>query len=1203
MYRILFLLTFCVPLIAQDGVKKFSSRRGIPFHQTFSQEDYHAGPQNWSITQDKRGIIYVGNSYGILEFDGVNWRLIETPSGTDVYVVATAPSGVVYAGLYNEFGLITAGQHSTPVYKSLTDSITYDFGQVESIIPYKKNVYFFTTKKLFKYDGKKVIEIYNNKEFYYLGISNNKLLIQDMDPPYPIFSMADSGLVKIKGLEKVQSTTLSLLPLEKQSSLIATYDGRFFKYDGTNVHEIKTDFQNLFKSANFNQIISLGKNLYALLIDPYGVVIMNGNGQHIYSIDIASNLLSDTPLGLFNDKQNGLWVGSNTGISHFEVSSAYTALFAQTGIRGSISAIGRLDNDIYVATLGRFYRIDKNMNLKLKFDPDFKKRFAIHPLSKAFGWNWDMLQTNGQLLMVGENGLMSINKEHRLTYEFPNDYFMAIAASKRYAKRIYTLSADSLYAFKKVSHHWKKQFTYPTAISGGYKIVETSDNSVWYDSYEHGFFRLKLKEDGRPDTLINYTSKDGLPRNNFNYLIPLDNKLHFFTIDGLFRFNEEGSPPFSKDTTSALGKIAAKRIITKAFTDAKGMYYFSTLDSFLVYKIDSNGQSTQMNATMARLKNQPVECMLFGANGKTWIGTTKGIVIYNPDYAIPSKKKLNTLFRKIQFGHRPFFNGLVKKRGNKLYIPIKETDTPYHPIPFKDNTVTFSFALTNYDQLSANQYQYWLEGFEKKWSDWDKLTTKEYSFLPPGKYTFHIRGRDADHNVGDETVFPFEVLKPWYQTNLAFFIYVLILILFVYVIVKLRSSGLEKLVAERTRELTDSNHRLIEAKADAEQATQSKSLFLANMSHEIRTPLNGVMGMNQLLKMTNPSEEQAEYIEAIRISGDSLLTIINEILDFSKIEAGQLKIENIPFNLKSLLDNIFKMTKVHSDTKGLDLKLDIHPSVPEMINSDPTRLQQILLNFCNNAVKFTEHGGIIIKVVPVTTPIDKCPKDFITLRFSVKDTGIGIPKSKQNHIFESFSQADTTTTRKFGGTGLGLAISKRLAELMQGEVGLDSMPGKGSVFWFALCVSPGKTPFEKKPAQKQEPIDNSDSNRNHAKIILAEDNPINQKLMMRIFKKHKINADLVENGREVLNKLKESDYDLILMDIQMPILDGYEATRKIRNREQETGAKHIPIIALTANAVKGDRQRCISAGMDDYLAKPIIVEELLNIIDHYTNHK
>ncbi len=1202
MYQILFLLIFCAPLIAQDGVKNLSSRRGIPFHQTYSQEDYHAGPQNWSITQDKRGIMYVGNSYGILEFDGVNWRLIETPTGTDVYVVAADPSDVVYAGLYNDFGLITAGRHSTPVYKSLTDSITYDFGQVVSIVPYKEDVYFFTTKNLYKYDGKKVTEIFKNRFFSYLGILNNHMLIQEMNAPYPIFTMADSGLVILKGLEKIQSIKLRLLPLNKQSSLIATYDGHFFNYNGHTVREIKTDFQNLFKSANFNQIIALGKNLFALLIDPYGVVIMNGNGQHIYSIDIASNLLSDTPLGLFNDKQNGLWVGSNTGIDHFEISSAYTALFANTGIRGSISAIGRLDDDIYVATLGRFYRINKNMNSKLKFDPDFKKRFAIHPLPTAFGWNWDMLQKDGQLLMVGEKGLISINKEHRLTFEFPNDYLMAIAASKRYSKRIYTLSADSLYVFKKVSDHWKKQFTHPTSISGGYKVVETSDNSVWFDSYEHGFFCLKLKEDGRPDTLINYTTKDGLPRNNFNYLIPLDNKLHFFTIDGLYSFNEESSPPFSKDTTSALGKIAANRIITKAFSDAKGMYYFSTRDSLLVYKINSNGQPTQMNATMARLKNQPVECMLFGANGKTWIGTTKGVVIYNPDYAIPAIKTLNTLLRKVQFGHRPFFNGLVKKRGNKLFIPIKETDNPYHPIPFKDNTVTFSFALTNYDQLSANQYQYWLEGFEKKWSDWDKLTTKEYSFLPPGKYSFHIRGRDADHIVGDETVFPFEVLKPWYQTNLAFLIYVLILIVCVYIIVKLRSSGLEKLVAKRTRELTDSNHRLVEAKAEAEQATRSKSLFLANMSHEIRTPLNGVMGMNQLLKMTNPSDEQAEYIEAIRISGDSLLTIINDILDFSKIEAGRLKLENIPFNLNALLNNIFKMIKVHSDTKGLDLQLDIHPSVPEVINSDPTRLQQILLNFCNNAVKFTEHGGIFIKVAPVTTPINKCPKNFITLRFSVKDTGIGIPKSKQSHIFESFSQADTTTTRKFGGTGLGLAISKRLAELMQGEVGLDSTPGKGSVFWLALCLSPGKMPFEKKPAQKQKPIATSETNRNRAKILLAEDNPINQKLMIRIFEKHAINADLVENGLEALNKMKETKYDLILMDIQMPVLDGYETTRKIRNIEKGTGT-YIPIIALTANAVKGDRERCINAGMDGYLSKPIIVQELLNKINNYTNHK
>ncbi len=1198
MYRLFLFLLFILPLNAGTSLNPMPSRRGIPFHQTFTQDDYPGGPQNWAITQDSRGIMYFGNSYGILEFDGVNWRMISTPPGTDVYALATDSFGFVYAGLFNNFGMVVAGKHGIPVYKSLSDSIHIKFGQIFNIIRQNDFIYFFSNHHLFRFDGHKVDEPFHNHGFYFLGKQKNVLFLQENKEPYSVYTLSDTTLQKLEGFQNIQAGILKILPLKKNTFLIVTYAGQFFLYKNKIIKEIKTNFDALFQNGNITQIISLGNDLYALIIDPYGVVIMNGEGKHIYSIDIASNLLPDTPLSLFKDQQNNLWVGTNSGISRYEVSSAYSALFANTGIRGAITDIERFDDDLYISTLGRFYRIKLNMPEKMKFSPNFKKRFAIYEEPGAWGWNWDMLRRKDQLLIAGEKGLMVIDKTHKFSIELPDNYLMALAPSNIYPNRVYALSMDSLIVLKKKSNHWKKDFVMPVKISGGYKIFEAKDNSVWFDSYEHGIFRLKLNNNGKPVTLINYTQKDGLPKDNFNFLLPIDGKPNFFTVNGLYTFNENNVIHFSKDSLSELGKIAARRIITNTFSDYRNHYYFSTRDSLIVFQKQKDGTMLRDDTTLARIINEPVETMWFDPNGITWIGGSKGLILYNPRYQIPVKNKYHTFIRSIQFAHKPFFSGFIQKSRLKTFIPLKEGYNPYHSIPFKKNIVTFSYTINSYNNLIANEYQYWLEGFEKNWSAWSKATTKEYSFLPPGKYIFHTRGRNADHFIAEDTSFPFEIIPPWYQTKLAIIGYVLALLLLTYGIVKFRSLGLERQVALRTRELTLSNKRLVEAKAEAEQATQSKSLFLANMSHEIRTPLNGVLGMNQLLKTTNPTPEQLEYIEAIRISGDSLLTIINDILDFSKIEAGSLKLENIPFNLPNLMRQTFDIVKIQGEKKGLEMRMDIPDNFPEIILGDPTRLRQILLNFCNNAVKFTEKGYVHLKISTLFPANKKCKQGSIPVRFSVKDSGIGIPRSKQKHIFESFAQADATTTRRFGGTGLGLAISKLLAELMGGQVGLDSAPDKGSTFWLSLCVTPAQKAIQKQEEPKE--ISSVKPIRKNIRILLAEDNIINQKLMMRILKKYELNFDVVENGREALDKLKEKHYDLILMDIQMPVMDGFTATQEIRRMEDST-QEHIPIIALTANAVKGDRERCLDAGMDDYLAKPINVQELLSIIERYTS--
>jgi len=415
-----------------------------------------------------------------------------------------------------------------------------------------------------------------------------------------------------------------------------------------------------------------------------------------------------------------------------------------------------------------------------------------------------------------------------------------------------------------------------------------------------------------------------------------------------------------------------------------------------------------------------------------------------------------------------------------------------------------------------------------------------------------------------------------------------------------RSIHATRVARRLNRRLQRRSTQLEEARVKAEAANQAKSEFLATMSHEVRTPMNAIIGMTELALHTDLTLEQQRYLETVKTSADSMIQVLNDILDFSKIEAGKLDLHPVPFRLRESLSQNLAALSIRASEKNLELACQVGREVPDWIIGDPNRLGQVMTNLVGNAIKFTDEGEVFVRVKVEEAPPDN---NSITLRFSVADTGIGIAPEKQQIIFESFVQADGSTTRKYGGTGLGLSISSRLARMMNGRIWVESESGRGSTFYFT-----GQ--FEK-PAGLMEPP-HQEQITHHARsskltekvdrprhVLLAEDNPVNQELAVELLQMRGHFVRIAGNGNEVLSALERESFDVILMDVQMPDMDGFQTTAAIRSREKLSG-EHIPIIAITGFAMKGDRQRCLDAGMDGYICKPIRSKELFEVVEQFT---
>ena len=1162
---------------------------GLPFIENFTSGDYKSSPQNWAFIEGEDGFMYAGNTYGVLQYDGTTWHIIEMENKSLVRSLAKVTGGKIYVGGVHDLGYLEPdelGEMTFHSLKSYLNSENQDFRDVYAVVTKDNHIFFSCHKYLFRWDGK-TFKVWKPKErFGDIFKVNNTLYIDSKG--VGVHKINGDSLSLIKGgdlLINAKSRIEGILPYKEDKVLFINASQGLIVFNGETMTPLNLESNAVFQKNRIYKSIRLSNGDYAMATLTSGLYIVDGKtGEIKKRIGKKQGLISDVLFSIYEDSYGSLWVGSDNGVSKIDWASPFRMFNNLNGLNERVRSASYHKGRFLVDSKG-LYQLVKNNGQKEMNAPIFKKIKGIENTIKF------MLPHNDDILAFNAGLVFIIDKKNNVQFVKRHDFTLtAILKSKIDSSKIYagTIKGE-LFESKFEDNKWIVEPEPVLQINGSIEgIVEEPNGNLWLQTYFDGLYFAEKKLDSENESvrfeLKKHDTLSGLPSMIYNMLYQFDDKLFITSEDGMYTYNQLDQR-FEKDTL--LNSQYNKAVDAYGYMGlAKDDKIWQTVRAGFENKIYILSEDKLSELQEYNLYTDfDTYSMEFLDDVILFLGP-KGILAYNQNHTRPLSNDLSTKLRKVWVN-----NDSLIYSGSSSHQ--KKEDS--FEIPFKNNTLKFEYTLPFYNKSENNTYQYYLEGFDADWSSWTSETKKDYTNIPEGDYNFKVRSKNIFNHIGIEDSYSFIILPPWYKTWWMYLIYgfcAIVLIVFISQLwsnqLRKKNIALEVVVKERTAEVLQKNLQLENQSEELKVLDKMKTRLYANISHEFRTPLTLINGLSKVLIEENVETQTIKKLESIHHSGNQLLHLVNQMLDLDSFDANRISATYKNADIITFIEKCVSFYKLYADSK--EVQLTFTSKIPSLkMDFDDDKIQRILNNILSNAIKFTPKAGA------VSVEIEKEGEHLI---LKIIDNGRGIKPKHIPYVFERYYKTFDNDINL--GSGIGLALTKELVMLLKGVVTVQSDMGQGTQFTIKLPIKNNikttedtilKIPFIDNTHTQNE-FNYLESEKSTHTILLVEDNIEIQKFL-KLLLGNRYTIYTANNGVEGLEIAKNKNIDFIISDVMMPKMDGFEFCKHIKSN---VNTSHIPFIIISARTTTEDKLKGYQLGIDAYLFKPFNKDELQLVI-------